>query len=106
MGAGAQRGRGLVAGGGAGLELGLEGVAAQRHRLGGPLERRRAALGVAHQRAILLGAAAQRLERAGALDALALGPLGQAALGAQVPDQLGAAHRVGPLRSALLCGAR
>ena len=72
-------------------------VAARRDGVARALERLGGAVGVRGQREVALGARLQRRQRSRALLALALDALGEPALGAQVPEQLGSPHRLGPV---------
>src|ERR687895_2077474 len=101
VGAGAQGGGGLLAAGGVLLEVFFEGVAAGAHGSGRAVERGGGALAVAGGGLIALDAGAEPRERAGPLGALALDPLGHAALGAERGVQLGAAHGAGALVGSL-----
>ncbi len=100
-----QRRGGLLTGGGAGLELMAEGVAAGADRIAGTLEGDGGAIRVRGERQVALGAGAERREVAGALVALALDALCQPLLRAQVAEQLGAPDRLGAvLRSLAAAG--
>ena len=93
----AQRGGGLLPALRVALELGGQRVAAGAHGAAGGLQGARGALAVARRRGVALGARAQALQVVAAPGALGLGALGQAPFGAQVGEQLGPAHRPGPL---------
>ena len=95
VGAGLERGGGLLTGGGAGLELPVERLASGRDSVARCLQRGGGALGVGRQGEVALGAGAKRGERAGALLALALDALGEPLLGAQVSEQLRPPHGLG-----------
>jgi hypothetical protein len=96
VGAGLERGGGLLTGGGAGLELPVERLAAGRDGVAALPPARCGALGVGRQGEVALGAGAKRGERAGALLALALDALGEPLLGTQVSEQLRPPHGLGP----------
>ena len=93
--AGLQGGGGLLAGGGPGLELLPEGIAPGRDGLACALERGGRTVGVGGESEVALRSGPQGGQRASALLALAPDALGEPLLGAQVSEQLRAAHGLG-----------
>ena len=83
----------VLAGGAIGRELGFERLDARADRLHGRLERGGQARGAGLQRAIGGDPVAQAGDPPRALGALALGALGDAALGGELAIELRAAHR-------------
>ena len=95
LGAGLERSGGLVAGGGSGVELCLECIAAGGDRLACALERLGGTVGVGGEGEVALGAGLEGGQRARPLLAFAPDALGEPLLRAQVSEQLRAAHGLG-----------